>query len=100
MNSFEPLLRNVIIRGIDTISRRAQDAEKKAEGALGKLMKRWNEMDVAEKEHIAGIVVATAATAIGAIAALKSRSKGVKKQARKTARKATAKAVKTVKKMV
>ena len=94
MNRYEPLLRNVIIRGIDTIGKRAEDAEKKAEGALGKLLQRWNGMEVAEKEYIAGIVVATATTAIGAIAALKSRSRSVKKQARKVARKAAAKVAK------
>lgn len=93
MTSFEPLLRTAIIRGIDTISRRAATAEKAAEGALGKLLQRWNEMDTAEKEQLAGIVVATATTAIGALAALKSRAKTVKKEAKKTARKAAAKAV-------
>ncbi len=92
MNSYEPLLRNVIIRGIDTIGKRAQEAEKSAEGALGKLLKRWNDMEVAEKEYIAGIVVATATTAIAAIAALKSRS-SAKKQTKKSVRK-TVKAVK------
>ncbi|HEX7420860.1 MAG TPA: hypothetical protein VF505_13300 [Thermoanaerobaculia bacterium] len=95
MTSFEPLLRTAIIRGIDAISRRAAGAEKAAEGALGKLLKRWNDMDTAEKEQLAGIVVATATTAIGALAALKSRSKSVKKKAKKTARKA-AKVVKKV----
>ena len=94
MSSFDPMLRNVIIRGIDSISKRAADTEKRAEGAVGKLLQRWNDMDIAEKEHIAGIVVATATTAIGAIAALKSRAKGVKKQAAKTARKAATKAAK------
>ena len=94
MTSFEPLLRTAIIRGIDTISNRAAKAETAAEGALGKLLQRWNEMDTAEKEQLAGIVVATATTAIGALAALKSRAKTVKKQAKKTARKAAVKAVK------
>jgi len=94
LGTFEPLLRSAIIRGIDPISRRAATAEKAAEGALGRLLHRWNEMDTTEKEHVAGIVVATATTAIGALAALKSRAKNVKKQARKTARKAAAKAVK------
>lgn len=97
MAPFEPLLRDVIIRGIDSLSKRAADAEKKAEGAVGRLLQRWNDMEVAEKEQVAGIVVATATTAIGAIAALRSRAKSVKKQAKKTARKA---AVKAVKKMV
>jgi hypothetical protein len=96
MSTFDPLLRNVIIRGIDSISKRAADAEKRAEGGIGKLLQRWNDMDVAEKEHIAGIVVATATTAIGAIAAMKSRAKSVKKQATKTARKAAVKAVKKI----
>ena len=97
MSMLEPLLRTAIIRGIDTISRRAAKAERAAEGALGKLLQRWNDMDTAEKEHVAGIVVATATTAIGAIAAIRSRAKAVKKQAKKSARKA---AVKAVKKMV
>ena len=96
MSSFEPLLRDAIIRGIDAISRRAVSAEKAAEGALGKLLKRWNAMDTAEKEQLAGIVVATATTAIGALAALKSRAKTAKKKVKKTARKAAAKAAKKV----
>ncbi len=96
MSSWEPMLRNAIIHGIDTISRRAASAEKAAEGAIGRLLKRWNDMDTNEKENVAGIVVATATTAIGAFAAYKSRTKSAKK-AKKTARKT---AVKAVKKMV
>ena len=94
MASFEPLLRNVIVRGLDSISKKAAAAEVEAKGAINNLLRRWNEMEPAEKEHVAGIVVATATTAIGAIAAMKSRAKAMKKKAKKTARKAAAKAVK------
>lgn len=97
MSTFEPLLRDVIVKGIDAISKRAAETERKAEGAIARLLDRWNEMEPAEKEHVAGIVVATATTAIGAIAAMKSRAKKVKKEAKKSARKA---AVKAVRKMV
>ena len=97
MAAYEPMLRDVIVRGLDSISKRAAQAERKADSAITKLLDRWNGMEPAEKEHIAGIVVATATTAIGAIAAMKSRAKKAKKVAKKTARKA---AVKAVKKMV
>lgn len=97
MAPLEPLLRDVIVRGIDSVSKRVASAEASASGAFGRLLHRWNEMETAEKEHVAGIVVATATTAIGAIAAMRSRMKAAKKTAKKTARKA---AVKAVKKMV
>ncbi|MGZ8796593.1 MAG: hypothetical protein ACXW29_13830 [Thermoanaerobaculia bacterium] len=91
MTTFEPLLRDAVIRAVDTISKRAAQTEKAAEGAIARLLKRWNEMSTLEKENVAGIVIATATTAVGAIAAIRG---GMKRKAKKTARKKVKKAVK------
>ena len=91
MTSFEPLLRDAVIRAVDTISKRASQTEKAAEGAIAKLLKRWNAMSTLEKENVAGIVIATATTAVGAIAAIRG---GMKRKAKKVARKVVKKAAK------
>ncbi len=91
MTTFEPLLRDAVIRALDTISKRASQAEKAAEGAIGRLLKRWNEMSTLEKENVAGIVIATVTTAVGAIAAIRG---GMKRKAKKVARKVVKKAAK------
>jgi hypothetical protein len=85
--SFEPLLRNAMIRALDSISKKAAETEKAAEGAITRLLKRWHKMDEREKENVAAFVIATAVTAVGAIAAIKSRGKKEKKEAKKPARK-------------
>jgi hypothetical protein len=90
MTMFEPMMRDAMIRAIDGISRKAADSERAAEGAVARLLKRWNDLDAAEKEQIAAVVVATATTAVGAIAALKSsrgKVKAVKKAAKKVSKK-------------
>lgn len=91
---YEPLLRNTIIRALDSISRKAVETEKAAEGAFGRLLSRWNDMDESEKENVAAIVLATATAAVGAIAAFRGRAKKVKSKVKTAGRKAAAKAVK------
>lgn len=91
MTTFEPLLRNALIRAVDTISKRAAQTEKAAEGAIGSLLKRWNQMSTAEKETVAGIVIGAATAAVGAIAAIRA---GVKRKAKKAVRKVARKTVK------
>ena len=91
MTTFEPLLRDAVIRAVDTISKKAAQTEKAAEGAIGKLLKRWNKMSDSEKENVAGIVIATATAAVGAIAAIRG---GMKRKAKKAARKVAKKAAK------
>ena len=89
MTSFEPLLRDAVVRAVDTISRKATQTEKAAEGAIGKLLTRWNKMSDSEKESVAAIVISTATAAVGAIAAIRSgmKQRSVKKTARKVAKK-------------
>lgn len=91
MATLEPLLRDAVIRAVDTISKRAAQTEKAAEGAIGRLLKRWNKMSTAEKQTVAGIVIAAATTAVGAIAAIRA---GVTRKAKKTVRKVARKTVK------
>jgi hypothetical protein len=81
---FETMLRQATVKAIDSIGRKASKTEKIAEGAIGKLLTRWNEMDDTEKEEVAAIVIATAATAVSAISAVKKR--GVKASAKKIAK--------------
>lgn len=85
--TFEPMLVNATIKAIDGISRKAADADTRAEGMAGKLLTRWNEMERPEKEHAVGIAIATVTTAVTAIAAMKSkRNKMVKKAGKKVAK--------------
>lgn len=87
--AFEPMLRNGLIRAIDNISKRAAETERAAEGAIGKLLNRWNEMEPVEKEHVAAIVIATATTAVTAFAAMR---RGPAKTMKRVAKKAVVKA--------
>ena len=91
LTKFEPLLRDAVIRAMDTISKRAAQTEKAARGTIGRLLERWNEMSNAEKESVAAIVISTATAAVGAIAAIRG---GMKRNAKKTARKAARKTAK------
>jgi hypothetical protein len=94
VTTFEPMLREATIKAIDGIAKKAGATEKEIEGAVGKLLKRWNALDASEKEHVAGMVIATATTAVAAISALRSKFKerkdegGVTKAAKKAAKSA------------
>ena len=74
--ALEPLLRSATIKAIDTVSEKAAKAERFAEGAIGRLLQRWNEMDTAEKERVASIVIATATAVVTTIATVKTRGVG------------------------
>ena len=87
----EPLLRNATIRALDEISKKANKAEKIAGSAVGRLLQRWDDLDASEKENVAAIVIATATTAVTAIAAMKSRKKSVAKSAADATKKAVKK---------
>lgn len=93
VSMFEPLLRDATIRAIDGVAKRMAETEEVAETAITRLLTRWNEMSAAEKEHVVGIVIGTATTAVAAIIALRARAKAPVKTAAKAAAKKVAKAV-------
>ncbi len=71
MNAFESMLRDSTIKAIDAVGHKFAGAEAKAENAITRLLDRWNALSVQEKENVAGVVIATAVTAVSAIAALR-----------------------------
>lgn len=81
----EPLLRNATIKAIDGVAKKLSSAERAAESKVAQLLKYWNEMEPADKEHAVGIAIATVTTAVTAIVAL--RRKTGKKPAKSAARK-------------
>jgi hypothetical protein len=88
---FEPLLRDATIRAIDGVAKKMTEAEDVAETTVTRLLTRWNEMEPAEKEHVVGIVIGTATTAVAAIIALRARAKAPVKTAAKKVVKAVVK---------
>jgi hypothetical protein len=93
VSMFEPLLRDATIKAIDSVARKVTEAEGASETAVTRLLTRWNGMAPAEKEHVVGIVIGTATTAVAAIIALRARAKKPVKTAAKAAAKAAAKQV-------
>lgn len=90
--SFEGLLKNATVKAIDGVAKKAGDAESMAERKIGRLLKKWNALDKAQKEHIAEITVATLATAVTAIvAARKAKKNPLKTAAKSLGRRATRK---------
>ncbi|HUP45584.1 MAG TPA: hypothetical protein VM779_08745 [Thermoanaerobaculia bacterium] len=88
ITTFEPLLRDATVKALDAVGRKLASAEVKAENAITRLLNRWNALSPEEKEHVAAIVITTAATAVAAIAALKgSGKKKMKKKARRVVKK-------------
>lgn len=84
---FESLLRDATIKAIDGVAKKVTEAEALAEKKVGRLLTKWNEMDAEQKEHVAGIAIATITTAVTAIIALRSRKKSpIKTAASKIAR--------------
>lgn len=82
--ALEPLLRNATIKAIDSVAKKLSDAESATETKVSKLLKYWNEMDTAEKEHAVGIAIATVTTVVTAIVALRRKSQStVKKTGKK-----------------
>jgi hypothetical protein len=73
--TLEPLLRDATIKAIDSVAKKLTDAEKAAETKVTRLLKYWNEMEPAEKEHAVGIAIATVTTVVTAIIAMRRKSK-------------------------
>lgn len=71
----EPLLRDATIKAIDSVAKKLTDVEKAAETKVTRLLKYWNEMEPAEKEHAVGIAIATVTTVVTAIIAMRRKSK-------------------------
>lgn len=71
----EPLLRDASIKAIDSVAKKLTDTEEAAETAVTRLLKHWKDMETTEKEHVVGIVIATATTAATAIIALRKRKR-------------------------
>ena len=65
--TYEPLLRNAVIRALDDISTKV--ARKNSTGPIAQMLKMWEEMEHDHKEDVAGIIIATATTAVTAVAA-------------------------------
>jgi hypothetical protein len=81
----EPMLRKATIKAIDGIGKKAAKSESAAADVVGKLLSRWNKMSTAEKEEVMAIVIATATTAVTAIAGIKARrskKRGLKRVAK------------------
>jgi ABC-type lipoprotein release transport system permease subunit len=83
-NSFETLLRQATVKAVDGVAKKATDIESIAEKKIGKLLTKWNEMDKEQKEHVAGIAVATITTAVAAIIAARRAAKSPIKTAAKS----------------
>jgi hypothetical protein len=79
----EPLLRDATIKAIDGVAKKVGDVESMADRKVTKLLTQWSAMDRSEKEHVAGIAVATMTTAVTAIVALRRAAKAPVKMAAK-----------------
>ncbi len=73
--SLEPLLRDATIKAIDSVAKKLTDTEKSAETKVNRLLKYWNQMEPADKEHAVGIAIASVTTVVTAIIALRSKAK-------------------------
>jgi hypothetical protein len=92
VKTFEPLLRDATIKAIDKVGEKFAGAQVTTENAVTRLLDRWNALQREEKEHVAGVVIATAITAVSAISALqRGRKKAVKKVASRVAKRVTKK---------
>ncbi len=84
--SLEPLLKDATIKAIDSVAKKLTDAEKTAETKVTRLLKYWNQMETADKEHAVGIAIATVTTVVTALIAMRSKSKSTAQKAGKTAK--------------
>lgn len=74
-NALESLLREATIKAIDGVAKKVTEAESLAEKNVTRLLTKWKEMEPEQKEHVAGIAIATITTAVTAIIALSNRNK-------------------------
>ena len=82
--SLEPLLRDATIKAIDSVAKKLADTEKSAETKVNRLLKYWNQMEPADKEHAVGIAIASVTTVVTANIALRSKSKSPAKKVGKS----------------
>lgn len=73
--SFEGLLKNATVKAIDGVAKKVGDAESLTEKKIGRLLKKWNDMDATQKEHVAEIAVATIAATVAAVMAARKAKK-------------------------
>ena len=86
-------LEPVLIKAIDGVAKKLSQAERSAESKVSKLLTYWNDMEPADKEQAIGIAIATITTAVGAIMAIRGKSKKPVKSAGKKLVRAIAKKV-------
>ena len=84
IRTFEPLLRDATVKALDKVGEKFAGAQVTADNAITRLLNQWNALDRSEKENVATVVIATAVTAVSAIAALRG---GKKKLAKKVVKK-------------
>ena len=82
---FEPMLRKATIRALDSVGEKLAGAEVVKENPVTNLLNRWNALQPGEKEDVANIIIATAITAVSAIAAVKKVGKRAVKRVAKRA---------------
>jgi hypothetical protein len=87
----EPLLRDATIKAIDGVAKKLAGAEAEVETKVTRLLKHWNEMEPADKEHAVGVAIAAVTTVVTAIMALRGKVKAAPKKAAKKAVKAVVK---------
>jgi hypothetical protein len=88
---FEPIVRDAAIKAIDGISKRVAEAEARGGGALGKLMRKWNSLDLQEKEQFIAMAITIGTAAAAAFSAMRARrsQKKAKNALKKIAKKVT-----------
>lgn len=84
--SLEPLLKDATIKAIDSVAKKLTDVEKSAETKVTRLLKYWNQMETADKEHAVGIAIATVTTVVTALIAMRAKSKSTAQKAGKGAK--------------
>lgn len=90
--SIEGLLKNATVKAIDGVAKKVGEAETMAERKIGRLLKKWSDMDAKQKEHVAEIAVAALATAVTTVIAVrKARKNPIKAAAKSLVKRATAK---------
>ena len=92
----EPLLRDGIVKGIDTVGQKLAGAEVTKDNAVTRLLNRWNALERDEKENVANVIIASAIVAVSAIGAIRGAKKNVKKKAVRAGARAVKKVVKKV----
>lgn len=71
----ESVLRDATIKAIDGVAKKLTDVEADAETKVTRLLKQWNDMEPAEKEHAVGIAIAAVTSVVTAIMAMRRKSK-------------------------